>query len=406
MYYHYNDYGEIDTSLYLTFNPTADNFSSGSKSINSYNSSNQELQSIMQVWDSSSQAWVNSYMMQYTYLTSGQMSEQLTQTWNTSSNDWVNSQKTEYSYNSSGFATGYIAYNWNGTTSQWVPNMQAIYTNSSSGLPMQKLYQQWNSGTSSWDNSSLDTYQYNGNNQLLESTDQVWNISSSSWVNNWMQTNTYFLNGIQDTMYQYYWNPNASDWLASYYSQNDSLGYIIEYYSKSIDWTTYAYISGYRFLYFYNSQYQPTEYQHYDLNIATNNWDLSSHHLYTYDGNGNNTVELDQNYNDTTDSYENEDKVDHFYSFTTGVFNSPRPSSVCYYENPLPKGKPIQCPNLQNGKNYQVNLYSIKGQLVYSTLIHAGESLYLPQTLTEGPYFLKIFGDERMISQGKIILTN
>jgi hypothetical protein len=406
MYYHYNDYGEIDTSFYLNFNQSTNNFSSGNRSLYSYNSSNQVIQSVNQSWDTSSQGWVNSYLMQYTYLTTGQMSEQLSQTWNTSLSDWVNSQKIDYSYDASGFATGYVSYNWMEATSQWIQNMQAIYTNSATGLPLQKLYQQWNSGTSTWVNSSLDTYQYNTNNQLLESLDQQWNSTSSIWVNNWMQTNSWFLNGVQDTMYQYYWNPNASNWMDTYYSHNDSLGYTTEYYSKSIDWSTYTYIFGYRYLYFYNSQNEPTEYQHYNLNIQTNDWDLDSHHLYTYDGNGNNTVELDQSYNDSTSSYENEFKVDHFYSFTTGIFENHGLSSLCYYSNPLPKGKPIQCQNLQSGKNYQVNLYSMKGQLVYSTFIHAGESLYLPQTLSEGPYLLQVLGDEKVISQGKIILTD
>lgn len=406
MYYHYDSYGQIDTSWYLNYNQNNNSFSSGNKSFYSYNSSNQVLQSTNQTWDTLSLGWVNSYLMQYTYLTNDQLSEQLTQIWDTSQSNWVNSQKNEYSYNTSGFATGYISYNWNGTSSQWVPSMQAIYTNSSSGLPLQKLYQQWNPATSNWLNSSLDLYQYNTSSQVLQSTDELWNSNSSVWVNNWMQTNSYFINGIQDTMYQYYWNPNNSDWMISYFSRNDSLGYTMEYYSKSIDWTTYTYISGYRLLYFYNSQNQPTEYQHYDLNLVTNNWDLSSHHLYTYDGNGNNTEELDQIYNDTTSTYENEFKVDHFYSFTTGITEKYRNNSMCYYANPLPKGEPIQCQDLQSGKDYRVSLYSVKGQLVYSTVIHAGESLFLPQTLTEGVYLLQIFGDGQLISQGKIIITN
>jgi hypothetical protein len=406
MYYHYTDFGGIDTSFYLNFTQNTNIVSSGNKSLYSYNSSNQLLQSVNQIWDTLTQGWLNSLMMQYTYLTTGQMSEQLTQTWNSSSSNWINSQKVEYSYNTSGFATGYISYNWNESSSIWIQNIQAIFTNSSTGLPLQKLYQQWNSGSNTWVNSSLDTYQYNANNQVLENTDQVWNPTSSGWVNNWMQTNTWFLSGVQDTMFQYYWNPNTSNWMITYYNHNDSLGYTTEYYSKSIDWTTYMYISGYRFLYFYNSQNQPTEYQHYDLNITTNNWDLSSHHLYTYDGNGNNTMELDQSYNDTTSSYENEFKVDHFYSFTTGIHELPGLSSMCYYANPLPKGKPIQCQNLENGKNYLVNLYSIKGQVVYSTFIHSGESLYLPETLSEGLYLLQVIQDGKVISQGKIILTN
>jgi hypothetical protein len=406
MYYHFNAYGETDTSYYLNYDQNNNNYSSGNKSMNSYNSSNQVLQSITQSWDTLSHGWINSYMVQYSYQASGQMAEQLTQTWDSSLSIWMNSQKTDYSYDASGFATGYISYNWYEPSSQWNQNTQAIYTNSTSGLPLQKLYQQWNSGTNNWENSTLDTYQYNTNNQVVESTDQSWNSGSSSWVNNWMQTNSYFHNGGQDTMYQYYWDPNNSSWLDTYYSRNDSLGYTMEYYSKSIDWTTYTYISGDRFLYFYNSQNQPTEYQHYTLNILTNNWDLSSHHLYTYDGNGNNTVELDQIYNDTTSSYENEFRADHFYSFTTSIFENHGQTSMCYYSNPLPKGEPIQCRDLQSGKDYKVNLYSLKGQIVYSTVIHTGESLFLPETLTEGVYFLQISGDGQLISQGKIILTN
>jgi len=406
MYYHYNGNGEIDTSFYLNFNQNANNFSSGNKSIYSYNSNNQVLQTIGQVWDSSSQAWVNSSIMLYTYQTTGQMSEQITQNWNASQGNWVNSQKIDYSYDGSGFATGYITYTWNQSNSQWIQSMQAIYTNSVAGLPTQKLYQQWNSGTNAWQNSEMDTYQYNVNNQMLQTIDKLWDAPSSVWMNNWMQTNSYYSNGIQDTVFQYYWNPNTSNWMASYYSLNDSSGYVNEYYSKSIDWTTYTYVSGYLFQYFYNSQNQTTEYQHYNLNITTGNWDLSSHHLYTYDGNGNNTMELDQNYNDTSSSYVNTYKIDHFYSFTTGIFKKTGLSSTCYYMNPLPKGKPIQCQNLQDGKNYEINIYSTKGQQLYTSLLLKGESLFLPQNLADGVYFLQVVSNGKIIAQGKIILTN
>jgi hypothetical protein len=190
----------------------------------------------------------------------------------------------------------------------------------------------------------------------------------------------------------------------SYYSLNDTLGYNSEYYSKSIDWSNYTYIYGYRYLYFYNPSHQPSQYQHFDLDTATSAWILSAHRLFTYDGNGNNIEELDQSYNGSI--YENEFKMDHFYSFTTGIGTKPGPGSMCYYANPLPKGQPIQCKNLQSAKDYRFTLYSISGQLVFTTNIHDGEPLILPQTLSEGVYLMQVYGNEKMVAQGKIILIN
>ena len=406
MYYHYDNYGRMDTSYYKNFDQATNSFTSGTQSIQTYNTSNQVLQTMMQNWDTLTLGWVNSSIIKYTYLPTGQMSEQLTQNWNPSLSDWVNSQKTDYSYDASGYVIGYISFNWDLGTSQWIQSMRATYTNNSMGSPTKKLYELWDSGSSTWGNSMQDTYTYNTGNQVLEILDQLWNTASSSWKNNWKETHSYYPSGYQETMYQYYWNPINSTWIDSYYSLNDSSGYTSEYYSKSIDWVTYQYTYGYRYLYFYNSIHQTLEYQHYDLNVATNDWALGSHRLFTYDANGNNTEELDQSYNDATSSYVNEYQILHFYSFTTGIPGTKENTPACYYANPLPKGKPVQCQNLKDGKNYRITLYSLDGQMVYSSYIHEGESLVFPQTLTEGVYLLQVSGNDQVVSRGKIILTN
>ena len=404
-YMHFNDQGRIDTTFYKTYNPLTNSFSSGSMNLTFYNSSNMTSELLTQTLDTLSGNWINSILQQYTYNSSNQVSEFLIQQWNTGQNAWVNSNKYDYSYDGSGYATGYINYVWNSTGSQWVQSTQSIYTNNTSGMIMIELDQQWIAATSSWRNKFQISYQYNTGNQLTERLGQNWDTVSSIWVNSTKDQFAFYTNNMFKTHFQWDWNPLTSTWMDTWYSLNDSIsGNTLEYYSKTLDLTTYNYQFGYRYVYFYNAASQCTEYDHYDLDIGSDSWTLSGRRLYTYDNNGNNTIQLDQTYDTGTSSWDNYFQLENFYSIATGIKEKPGLSSFCTFANPMRQGETINCANLYPGNDYTLILLSMTGQGILHIDYHAGEPLQLPSGLSTGMYILQIIYHGQLVTSGKVIL--
>ena len=406
-YMHFNDQGRVDTNFNKTYDPLSNSFTSGYMKLTFYNSSYMVSEAVTLTLDTLTGNWINSMREQYTYNASSQLTEYQVQLWNTGLNDWVGFHKTTHSYDASGYATGYIIYVWNIPGSQWIPSTQLIFTNNSSGLKLLCLQQQWMAATSSWRNESQLSYQYNTNNYLSDILSQNWDTLSSSWINFSKDHYDFFTNNYIKTHFQWYWNPLNSTWMDTGYSLNDSLtGTTLENYSKTLDLTTYTYLFGYRYVYTYNVAGQCTEYEHFNLNISSGVWEPSGKRLYTYDINGNNTIQLDQTYNTATLTWDNYFKLENFYSIPTGITERSPLSSVCVFANPLHQGEAINCPNLSYGNDYMIILFSLNGQSMFHSAYHAGEALRMPAGLASGMYLLQILDQGQLITSGKVILKD
>lgn len=404
-YLHFNDQGRTDTSFGKSYDPNTNKFSGGYMSLSYYYSSGMTSQIINLQLDTASGTWINSMNQLYSYSASNKISEYLVQQWNTGSNAWVNLEKTDYSYDGSGYSTGYVNYQWNTASSQWIQSTQDIFTNNTSGVIMIDLQQQWMATTSSWRNKSQVSYQYNTGNQLTQRLTQDWDTLSSIWVNYSKAQFNYYTNNFVKEYSQWEWNPLNSTWMETWYSLSDSTGYQTEYYSKTLDHTTYTYIFGYRYTYSYNTSNQCTEYDHYDLNLSTLNWDITARRLYTYNADGNNTIQLDQNWDPGSSAWVNYFKIENFFSIYTGVREKPGLSSVCTFANPMQKGETINCPNLSPGREYTMILLNVSGQGMLHFGYHGGEPLQLPSSLATGMYLLQILDHGQTVSSGKVIIN-
>lgn len=403
-YTHFNDQGRTDTSFSKYYDPNTNIFSGGYMSLDYYNSSGMMSQIINQALDTASGAWKNTMNQLYTYNASNKNTEYLVQQWNSGTNDWLNQLKMDFSYDASGYATGFTEYAWNASASQWINSIQDIYTNNALGVIMIDLQQQWIAATSSWRNKSQVSYQYNTGNQLIERLAQSWDTVVSTWVNAGKAQFNYYTNNFPKEYSQWEWNPLNNTWMDTWYSLTDSTGYQAEYYSKTLDHTNYTYTFGYRYTYFYNTASQCTEYDHYDLNLATLAWDITARRQYTYDINGNNTIQLDQNWDAGSSAWVNYFKLENFFSVYTGIKEKPGLSSVCTFANPLHQGETIHCPNLIPGRDYTVILLNVSGQGVLHFDYHGGEPLQLPSSLAPGMYLLQILDHGQMVTSGKVIL--
>ena len=405
MYSHYDATGRVDTSWYKQFDHVSNQFLNGSMNLYTYNASNQMTEMMGLNLDVVSGNWINNFRIVFSYNSGNLQTEELTLVWSASQSIWVNNQKYEFYYDSGNNPTGYLYSTWNTGSNLWEQNTKATYTNSTAGLPLVKLFQHWQTGTSSWQNFEQTTNQYNSYNQLTNDLDQLWNNGTASWVNNWKDQLVYYANNVQKTRDQFYWSTNGSIWMESYYTLNDSTGYMLEYYMKAIDFQNSTYTFGDRYLYFYNLQHNYTEYDHLALDIPSGNWVTSGRRQYSYNQDGNNTVQLDQVWDSLSNNYVNYYKIENFFSFTTNVWEKKDLSGYSFYPNPIRKGLPVNCTGLKTGEKYTIQLYSMNGQLIFSMPIHTGEDFFIPGNIAPGGYILTISIENRLITTGKVVVN-
>jgi hypothetical protein len=406
MHSHYDIFVRLDTSWYKQFDHNTNSFVYGSRNLYAYNSSNQMTEILMQNLDVQSNTWVNNARISNTYNSSGFQTVQLTEVWDPGPGSWVNNQKYEYTYDPGNYLTGYLFSVWNTTSNQWIFNTEAVYTNSASGLPVLKLYRTWDPSASSWKNSEQITIQYNSAFQVTDELDQLWNTGTSQWIDNWKSQYAYYQNNFQKTKYQWHWNSAASIWTDTYYSLNDSLGSPLVFYSKSFDPVTFEYTFGDRYDYSYNTQHNCTDYVHSSLNLSTGNWVPAGRRLFTYDPNGNNTEQLDQLWDTIAGTYVNFYLIENFFSPVTGTTESLPPPVLCLFENPVRKGTPVYCRAIKGSESCTLDLYSLQGQPICSTVIRAGMPFIIPAYISSGTYILRLIQGIHPITSGKIVVTD
>ena len=403
-YYHYKIEGYSDTSFSKSYDNINHRYNSGSQGINLYNASWQNVETRYQVLDTSNSSWVNQSRYMNTFDASNRTTEVIYQTWDTGLGDWVNNTNTDYSFDGTGYATGYLEYSWNTGSSAWVNLKRATYTNNGVGSPTVKLYETWDAGSSSWKNLEQEMYQYSAENRVTQYIDQQWEPIGLTWVNYSKQTYNYFSNGYPHETTGYTWNPLTLAFMDVSYNENDSLGYQLSFYSKSVDGTTYQYTGGYKYIYTYTSFHRTDNTLEQLMDPITFDWYDYSKRTDTYDADQNLTIELDQNYDSSTHSWTNTFKQEHFYSYTSGIVEKHGMTEYCYFANPLDAGRSIVCPNLKEGRNYVITLYNLQGQIVYNKSVHSDESVSFPHNLATGMYMMQLLEDGKMVASGKVII--
>lgn len=88
----------------------------------------------------------------------------LTENW--INNQWVNGIFQTTTYDNNNYRTNMLSQLWNSTSQSYVNSSQTNYTNSSNGRVAQQVDQQWNTGTNTWVNQTQTNYTYNCNTSL------------------------------------------------------------------------------------------------------------------------------------------------------------------------------------------------------------------------------------------------
>jgi hypothetical protein len=403
-HYHYNTSGSTDTSFSKVYDASHHRYNSGWQRICTYNGSGLNTVTLVQKLDTVVSAWVNQTLYSYTFDANNHMTQCIQQTWNTGLSSWVNDMKSDYVYDANGFEISAMDYTWNSGGSSWDNFMRRTFINNAAGSPLSVIAERWNFGTTSWENSARESWQYDANNQVTQYLDEDWDDVLLGWVNYSKETYSYYSNGTVDEYTGFLWNPLLLSFMDYSYNKSDSSGYTLEYYSKTIDETSYVYTDGYKYIYTYTPFHNTDNILEKQLDPVSLAWYDFSHRLDTYDANQNLTTEIDQNYDTLAMTWTNTYKQEHFYTYSTGIHELGRTSDYCFYANPIEAGKSIVCPNLDAGRNYIVSLNDIQGRLVCTKNIISGESITVPATLAPGMYMLQIISEGKTLACGKMIV--
>lgn len=169
----------------------------------SYNSNNQPISEVTQLWDSLSNSWINFIREDYTYangviieelnlvweINDWQASQKrtltyagsedlllqaLTQDWDSSSNTWENNEREVYSYEVYSCSVFFIAsiefQDWNGVN--WENYEREVYSYGNCLLATLEFHY-WNG--LNWENDNIKVYSYDENGFLIEVDDNDWN---------------------------------------------------------------------------------------------------------------------------------------------------------------------------------------------------------------------------------------
>ena len=157
-------------------------------------------------------------------------------TWTT--NSWQNSLKQTNTYDGNSYLTNNLSQLWDSPTSSYKNNSQINYINNSNGTAQQYISQTWDINTNTWNNSQRTSCTYNPSNKLLTTTSEMW--TSGSWQNSQKQTNTYDVNDYLTNNLTQLWDSPTSSF--KNYSQvnyiNNSNGTVQQYISQTWDNTS------------------------------------------------------------------------------------------------------------------------------------------------------------------------
>lgn len=186
---HYNSSNLLDTALLQTYDTTAATFKNYSKTIYTFDGSNNIKTTLVQYWVAS--AWRDSTEHFYTYNSSNTM---LTDTFKNLGNIASNTLRSTlsiYHYNASTIDTS-TSLNWSTTSSSFTTtnnSSRTIYFLNTSSKPDSTVAYGWSTASSTWNPNNRIHYTYSGSTVSIDST---WSLFGPTW---YISTNNYTYSG-------------------------------------------------------------------------------------------------------------------------------------------------------------------------------------------------------------------
>jgi len=401
----------VDTTYFKEWNNQKDKFIYGQKNTYQYNDSLLQIESILQMLDTSTQStvthWLNTSKITNTYTSDGKPLEQIQFAWQNSSSTWVNVYKSTNVYNLNNLLISRMEYEWADSTSSWNESVRTTYFNNSSSLVYLTVKEYWNSTQLKWDTLQQTTYLYSPLNWLFTVQTQTYQQSTGHWVNSTLTYYSYYPSGGQQTMTGNIWDTLHSAWVTTSYQRNDSLtGYVVESYTRYVGQGTFQITGGSRYLYTYGTIGDTLSIVNQQWNVPAAGWVNNSQILYTYNSHNLLTEQLTQSWTTSNSTWGNTKKSDYYYSNYGGIIEHQANTKPCLYANPMLTGNPIYCPDFETGSNYTLKVCSLTGMEVYRINFTGGEAVKISRALSPGLYFLIIEEKNNILYKDKVVILN
>lgn len=151
----------------------------------SYDDKHHLLGEIHELWVDGN--WENSKKWEYFYAGQNILDEQFEYRWDAALDDWDYKGHTEFEYYENKDIKTITDYFWDGY--EWYNKTRVSYSYQGNSLPTEILNEYWSFGFNDWANSSLAMYDYDANNNRLTYTFKIWNEDQEVWRNFYKEEN-------------------------------------------------------------------------------------------------------------------------------------------------------------------------------------------------------------------------
>ena len=154
-----------------------------------------------------STSWEPTSRLVYTFNGYDKIDTVYGQSWNGA--NWVTKNYTEHTYDAGNYLIQTVANVWDTTTSSYVEKYKHEYTNYSNGLVETATEFMWNATSAQW--SVIERYSYEYTPEGFQSliVHELWWGATGTWVNNWKSIRTYNAFGKMETMADHDWDGSA-----------------------------------------------------------------------------------------------------------------------------------------------------------------------------------------------------
>ncbi len=397
----------IDTTFFKKWDNQHHKFSFGLRNTYQYNDSLLPVENITQTLDTNMLDWLNNGKTTFSYTASMQPLEEIILSWQNSTSTWENVYKYADVYDGNNLLVSRVGYAWNDTIADWINSERISYYNNPATLPYWVVKEVWNSSLQTWDSVEQSTYFYNQFNWLMTIHSQDYHQNNGTWVDSYLTYYTYFPTGVQQSMTGNVWDTINFNWIANKYQLLDSASQkIAEEYTRNVDSQTFLIKSGIRNLYTYNTTGDTISKVNQQWSVAGNDWLNKTQVLYAYDSHNLLAEKITLDWESSGSAWVNSMKSDYFYSEFIGIDEPAAKAKPCFYANPMEQGKPINCPFLDPSKTYQFDLFSTKGDCIYSETVNGSTSFFINRSLAAGTYILRISENGKTVFRDKVVVIN
>lgn len=300
--------------------------------------------------------WTNSNRVINTYDSNNFRIKREAQRWNTSMNQWVNSNKTEYMNNLNGLTLHDVNFTWLQSNSMWDPRTKRIYQYNSNSSLNEYITQKWDANINQFINTDKLKLSYNSNQDIDTFLFLSWDTLSNLWMNRAQFISKYDNQHNEIESEQQEWDIATKLWqkislTKNSYDQNNSKVLTIEY-----EWLNNNWVELYKTK--YNNTYDT------DLNLIK---------------------VINQDWDTTSQTFINYDKIDYFYSKHDIISNtaSKEKSTIKIYPNPCQDFITIDGLTLSS----QVSIFDLQSNPIQ---VEKDNDRIDLSNLNSGIYFLRI----------------